>query len=32
MMHSSHLQPDMDSEISSAIYEFNQNEEQEAAR
>ena len=32
MMHSSHLQPDMDSDISSAIYEFNQNEEREAAR
>lgn len=32
MMYSSHLQPDMDSEISSAIYEFNQNEEREAAR
>lgn len=32
MMHSSHFQPDMDSEISSAIYEFNQNEEKEASR
>ena len=32
MMHSSHLQPDMDNEISSAIYEFNQNEEREADR
>jgi CRISPR-associated protein Cas5d len=31
MMHSSHLQPDMDNEISSAIYEFNQNEEREEA-
>lgn len=29
MMHSTHFQPDMDSEISSAIYEFNQNEEKE---
>lgn len=32
MMHSSHLQPDMDNEISSTIYEFNQDEEREAAR
>jgi len=32
MMHSSHFQPDMDSEISSAIYEFNQNEEKETSR
>jgi len=32
MMHSSHLQPDMDSEISSSIYEFNQNEEKEDSR
>ena len=32
MMHSSHFQLDMDSEISSAIYEFNQNEEKEASR
>jgi CRISPR-associated protein Cas5d len=32
MMYSSHLQPDMDNEISSAIYEFNQNEESEASR
>ncbi|HAQ19897.1 MAG TPA: type I-C CRISPR-associated protein Cas5 [Prolixibacteraceae bacterium] len=31
MMHSSHFQPDMDSEISSAIYEFNQNEEKETS-
>ena len=30
MMSSSHIQPDMDSDISSAIYEFNQNEEKEA--
>ncbi|TRZ52016.1 type I-C CRISPR-associated protein Cas5 [bacterium] len=29
MMLSSHFQPDMDSEISSIIYEFNQNEEKE---
>lgn len=32
MMHSSHLQPDMGSEISYAIYEFNQSEEKEAGR
>lgn len=32
MMHSSHFQPDIDSEISSAIYEFNQNDEKEASR
>lgn len=31
MMLSTHMQPDMESEISSAIYEFNQNEEKEAA-
>lgn len=31
MMQSSHIQPEMDSEISSAIYAFNQNEEKEAA-
>jgi CRISPR-associated protein Cas5d len=31
MMQSSHLQPEMDSELSSAIYAFNQNEEREAA-
>lgn len=30
MMLSSHVQPDMDSEISAVIYGFNQNEEQEA--
>jgi len=32
MMLSSHLQPDMNEEVSYAIYEFNQNEEREAAR
>lgn len=32
MMSSTHIQPDMDSDISSAIYEFNQNEEKEALR
>mgnify|MGYP001605649249 CR=1 FL=1 len=31
MMQSSHFQPPIDSEISSAIYEFNQQEEKEAA-
>ena len=31
MMLSSHLQPDMDNEISSAIYEFNQLEEKETS-
>ncbi len=31
MMLSSHVQPDMDSEISAVIYGFNQNEEQEAS-
>ncbi len=31
MMQSSHFQPPMDSEISSAIYEFNQQEQREAA-
>lgn len=31
MMQSSHIQPPMDSEISSAIYVFNQQEEKEAA-
>lgn len=31
MMQSSHVQPPMDSEISSVIYEFNQREEEEAA-
>lgn len=31
MMQSSHFRPPMDSEISSAIYDFNQQEEQEAA-
>lgn len=30
MMLSTHVQPDMDNEISSDIYEFNQNEEKEA--
>lgn len=30
MMHSSHIQPPLDSEISSAIYVFNQQEEKEA--
>jgi CRISPR-associated protein Cas5d len=30
MMQSSHIQPDMDSEVSSVIYGFNQNEEMEA--
>jgi CRISPR-associated protein Cas5d len=29
MMLSSHIQPEMDSEVSSIIYEFNQNEEKE---
>jgi CRISPR-associated protein Cas5d len=32
MMQSSHLQPDMDNEISSTIYDFNQNEERETDR
>ena len=32
MMSSTHFQPDMDSDISSAIYEFNQREEKEADR
>ena len=32
MMSSTHIQPDMDSDISSAIYEFNQREEMEAER
>lgn len=31
MMQSSHFQPAIDSEVSSAIYEFNQQEEKEAA-
>jgi CRISPR-associated protein Cas5d len=31
MMLSSHIQPEMDSEISAVIYRFNQNEEREAA-
>jgi len=31
MMQSSHIQPPTDSEISSAIYAFNQQEEKEAA-
>ncbi|HDL01768.1 MAG TPA: type I-C CRISPR-associated protein Cas5 [candidate division Zixibacteria bacterium] len=31
MMQSSHVQPPMNSEISSAVYEFNQREEEEAA-
>ncbi len=31
MMQSSHVQPPMDSEISAAVYEFNQREEEEAA-
>ncbi len=31
MMQSSHFQPAIDSEVSSAIYEFNQREEKEAA-
>jgi len=31
MMQSSHIQPQMDSEISAAVYEFNQREEEEAA-
>lgn len=30
MMQSTHIQPEMDSEVSSVIYEFNQNEEKEA--
>jgi len=30
MMQSSHVQPPMDSEISAAVYEFNQREEEEA--
>jgi CRISPR-associated protein Cas5d len=30
MMQSSHFQPPIDSEVSSAIYEFNQREEREA--
>ena len=32
MMSSTHILPDMDSDISSAIYEFNQREEMEAER
>jgi len=32
MMHSSHFQPDMNDDISSAIYGFNQNEEMEASQ
>jgi CRISPR-associated protein Cas5d len=32
MMSSTHIQPDMESDISSAIYEFNQKEEKEALR
>ncbi len=32
MMQSSHIQPPIDSEVSAAIYEFNQQEEEEVAR
>lgn len=31
MMHSTHIRPPIDSEVSSAIYEFNQREEENAA-
>jgi len=30
MMHSTHIRPPIGSEVSSAIYEFNQREEEEA--